>query len=76
MIDFETPGGGRVRVVPAPEYLGKGVLLVLSMVSTEDTRRAEIYLSPDNIQELALGLKDASASLGMETGLGGIDDPA
>lgn len=58
MIDFATPGGARVRVVPAPEHLGEGVLLILTMVSPEDPRRAEVYLDPSAMSILGKGLLD------------------
>ena len=56
MIDFQTPGKARVRVVPAPEHLGEGVLLALTMVSPEDPRRAEVYLDPSAMSILGEGL--------------------
>ena len=58
MIDFQTPGKARVRVVPAPEHLGEGVLLVLTMASPEDPRRAEVYLDPLAMKILGEGLMD------------------
>lgn len=58
MVDFETPLGARVRVVPAPKHLGNGVLLILTMVSKEDPRRAEIYLDPLAMSTLGEGLLD------------------
>ena len=51
-VDIKTPGGGRLRLVEAPQHLGEGALLVLTMLSPNDPRRAEIYLSPENLEEI------------------------
>lgn len=53
-----TPLGARVRVVPAPEHLGPGVLMELSMVDPTDSRRAEVYLDPDSKRQLREILDD------------------
>lgn len=56
MREILTPLGARVQVVPAPEHLGPGVLLVLTMIDLADNRRAEVFLSPANQIDLASAL--------------------
>jgi hypothetical protein len=52
LCDFTTHLGCRVRVVPAPEHLGIGVMLMLSV----DTRFAEVFLNPEAKRLLREGL--------------------
>lgn len=46
--EFTTALGCKVRISPAPQHLGAGVLLVLNV----DVRFAEVYLNPEDIQSL------------------------
>lgn len=60
MTEIETPLGAVVRLIPAPEHLGDGVLLVLSMKDPQDRRTAEVYLDPDSMTALRQGLEGSS----------------
>lgn len=45
----DTVGNCRLRVWPAPEHLGEGAMLELSMAHLPgDDRRAEVYLDPES----------------------------
>jgi ABC-type uncharacterized transport system ATPase subunit len=51
-VSFVTPLGCTVWVLHAPEHLGEGVLLTLSV----DTRYAEVYLDPESMRRLRAAL--------------------
>jgi hypothetical protein len=50
---MKTPLGCTVRLAPAPEHLGEGMMLYLTMEQEGDGRHAEVYLSPANCQQIA-----------------------
>jgi hypothetical protein len=49
---IETPLGAVIRLVPAPENLAPGVMLMLGMADPRDDREAEVYLDPLACSEL------------------------
>jgi hypothetical protein len=56
---FVTELGCTVIVVPAPEHLGDGALVVFRMDQPGDGRSTEVYLSKKNIEQLTDALKSA-----------------
>ena len=56
--EWQTPLGCHVRVYPAPEHLGPGVLLELFMPQDGDLRRAEVYLDPVTAMRIGETLTD------------------
>jgi hypothetical protein len=52
MNEHVTPLGCTLNVYPAPEHLGPGVMLSLTMKQPGDGRYAEVYLDPESISFL------------------------
>lgn len=48
-----TPRGAKITILEAPEHLGPGVMLVMTMVDRFDRRRVEVFLDPDAQLDLA-----------------------
>lgn len=57
---FVTSLGCRVTTYPAPEHLGSGVMVELSMEDPEDHRRTEVRLSAEEAEMLAAALLAAA----------------
>lgn len=57
MTEINTPLGAVVQVEAPPDHLGPGLMLVVSMKDTGDPRRCEVFLSTENVQNLAVELE-------------------
>lgn len=53
--NFRTADGCLVQTTPAPDYLGEGHILTLSMTGKNDARRVSIHLRPDEMEQLSDG---------------------
>lgn len=56
-VELMTEYGCRVRILPAPAYHPKGVLLELAI--PEQNQRAEVYLNPENAEAFLAGVTAA-----------------
>lgn len=53
--NFRTADGCLVQTSPAPDYLGPGHILTLSMTGKHDARRVSVHLRPDEIGQISDG---------------------
>jgi hypothetical protein len=53
--NFRTADGCLVQTSPAPDYLGEGHILTLSMTGKHDARRVSVHLRPDEIGQISDG---------------------
>jgi hypothetical protein len=56
VFNIDTPLGARVKVGRSSAHLGEGVALQVTMQDPEDPRWAEVFLSQENLKDLALAL--------------------